>query len=62
MLCIRRALFYSASTSVANMMRSSFDEVIGNADTTQLQLMKEMCIQVDEKDNIIGPISKKDGN
>lgn len=62
MLCIRRALSYSAPTSVANMMRSSFDEVIGNADTTQLQLMKEMCIQVDEKDNIIGPISKKDGN
>ncbi|CCI48049.1 unnamed protein product [Albugo candida] len=44
------------------MIRSSFDEVIGNADTTQLQLMKEMCIQVDEKDNIIGPISKKDAH
>lgn len=41
------------------MERLSFEKVVGNADMTQVRLMKERCIQVDEKDRVVGPVSKK---
>lgn len=43
------------------MERLSFEKVVGNADMTQVRLMKERCIQVDEKDRVVGPVSKKYG-
>ncbi|KAF0694908.1 Aste57867_14250 [Aphanomyces stellatus] len=44
------------------MVSTAYDAVIAAADETQVKLMEEMCIQVDEQDNVIGPISKKDSH
>ncbi|CAK4072377.1 unnamed protein product [Aphanomyces euteiches] len=38
---------------------AGYDSVVATADETQVKLMEELCIQVDEQDNVIGPISKK---
>ncbi|OQR80817.1 isopentenyl pyrophosphate:dimethyllallyl pyrophosphate isomerase [Achlya hypogyna] len=44
------------------MVSTSFEAVIAAADETQVKLMEEMCIQVDETDRNLGPISKKDSH
>ncbi|KAI9917668.1 hypothetical protein PsorP6_012401 [Peronosclerospora sorghi] len=42
--------------------RMAFDELTAGADADQLEFMKEQVVQVDELDNVIGPISKKDAH
>ncbi|RHY17500.1 hypothetical protein DYB32_010508 [Aphanomyces invadans] len=44
------------------MVSTSYDSVIASADEVQVKLMEEMVIQVDEQDNVVGPISKKDSH
>lgn len=41
--------------------RVGFEELTAGADPEQLEFMKEMIVQVDERDNVLGPITKKDG-
>ncbi|KAF0705877.1 hypothetical protein AaE_014345 [Aphanomyces astaci] len=44
------------------MVSTVYDSVIATADEVQVKLMEEMVIQVDEKDNVVGPISKKESH
>jgi len=41
--------------------RMQFEELTAGADGSQLEFMKERIIQVDTRDQVVGPISKKDG-
>lgn len=41
--------------------RVTFEQLTAGADAEQLEFMKEQIVQVDELDNVVGPISKKDG-
>jgi hypothetical protein len=45
----------------AGVVRATFEDLTAGADDEQLAFMKEMIIQVDEADNVIGPVTKKDG-
>lgn len=49
----------SSSSACAN--RLTFEDLTAGADEEQLEFMKEMVIQVDDQDRVIGPITKKDG-
>lgn len=51
---VRNSAFSSAG-------RVTFEELTAGADAEQLEFMKEQVVQVDELDNVVGPISKKDG-
>ncbi|KAE8979640.1 hypothetical protein PR003_g25399 [Phytophthora rubi] len=42
--------------------RVTFEELTAGADAEQLEFMKEQVVQVDELDNVVGPISKKDAH
>lgn len=48
------------SSSAASTSRLAFEELTAGADEEQLEFMKEMVIQVDERDRVLGPITKKD--
>lgn len=43
------------------MTVNASDDILKGYDEEQVRLMAEMCIEVDENDNAIGAISKKDG-
>lgn len=47
-------------SSTASTSRLAFEELTAGADEEQLEFMKEMVIQVDERDRVLGPITKKD--
>ncbi|DAZ98528.1 TPA: hypothetical protein N0F65_007027 [Lagenidium giganteum] len=42
--------------------RASFEDLTASADPEQLEFMQEMVIQVDEQDNVLGPMTKKDSH
>ncbi|KAG7399365.1 isopentenyl-diphosphate delta-isomerase idi1 [Phytophthora boehmeriae] len=42
--------------------RVTFEELTAGADAEQLQFMKEQIVRVDERDAVLGPISKKDAH
>ncbi|TMW69499.1 hypothetical protein Poli38472_001655 [Pythium oligandrum] len=50
------------STTRGLASRASFEELTAGADSAQLEFMKEMIIQVDTQDNVIGPVTKKDAH
>ncbi|KAJ8571208.1 hypothetical protein ON010_g5625 [Phytophthora cinnamomi] len=51
----------SGTAAFSTAGRLTFEELTAGADAEQLEFMKEQIVQVDEQDNIVGPISKKDG-
>ena len=51
----------TGASAIRMMGRTTFEEMAVNADAEQLKLMEEQIVQVDEQDEIVGPISKKDG-
>lgn len=58
----RRCLKPTQTTAFRTMTTSkTYEELTAEADQEQLEFMKEMVIQVDEQDNVVGPLSKKDG-
>ncbi|KAF1336543.1 Isopentenyl-diphosphate delta-isomerase, partial [Globisporangium splendens] len=49
-------------SSTATAARRNFEDLTAGADAEQLEFMKEMVIQVDEQDRVLGPITKKDSH
>ena len=39
-------------------MSKTIEEDLKNLDTTQINLLKEACIKIDNNDNVLGPCSK----
>jgi hypothetical protein len=56
----RQALSKKTAQRFSFSTSSAYEQVTAGADVEQLEFMKEMIIQVDEQDNVIGPITKKD--
>ncbi|EEY66594.1 isopentenyl pyrophosphate:dimethyllallyl pyrophosphate isomerase, putative [Phytophthora infestans T30-4] len=52
----------SGAAAFSSAGRVTFEELTAGADAEQLQFMKEQIVQVDEQDNVVGPISKKDAH
>ncbi|KAJ0394488.1 hypothetical protein ATCC90586_009142 [Pythium insidiosum] len=44
------------------LRRASFEELTAGSDAEQLEFMKEMIIEVDAKDNVVGPVTKRDSH
>jgi hypothetical protein len=55
------AAMRNGAAAFSTAARVTFEELTAGADAEQLQFMKEQIVQVDERDNVVGPISKKDG-
>lgn len=51
----------AASSGARQSSRTTFEALTAGADAEQLEFMKEMIVQVDEHDTVLGPITKKDG-
>ncbi|ETP51117.1 isopentenyl-diphosphate delta-isomerase [Phytophthora nicotianae P10297] len=52
----------NSAAAFSSAGRVTFEELTAGADAEQLQFMKEQIVQVDEQDNVVGPISKKDAH
>ncbi|CAI5724779.1 unnamed protein product [Hyaloperonospora brassicae] len=52
----------TGASATRMLSRVTFEEMAVNADAEQLKLMEEQIVQVDEQDEIVGPISKKDAH
>ncbi|KAF4317149.1 hypothetical protein BBO99_00007829 [Phytophthora kernoviae] len=56
------AAIRGSAAAFSSAGRVTFEELTAGADAEQLQFMKEQIVQVDEKDAVLGPISKKDAH
>lgn len=52
----------SNKMAFSSLSRMTFEDLTVGANAEQLHLMKEKIVQVDEQDNVVGPISKKDAH
>lgn len=50
----------SSKISCRSVQSLGFKEDLSQFDPVQVKLLDEMCIAVDDNDNVIGPRSKKD--